>query len=1245
MKILRIIGVLLSFTYLTVNAQVELVKDINPNGSSIAGSEQLITFKNELYFFAGQDGVANTQLWKSDGTEAGTLLVKDVQAMGFALPRALVKTSEFLYFIAYQSDKFFLFRSDGTSANTNPVLDNQGNLCEINNLIAADDKLFINHKPQGELKFMVYVLYDSGTLPQMLTDPAVYNQSTWFEVYNNKLYFNTSSNVDGVGNELYASDGTVAGTELVKDIFTGSASGRPSSLKVVGTKLFLSADNGSGMEPWLSDGTENGTYQIKDINTGAANSDPNGFSGSTSSKVFFRAVDASLGSEMFVTDGTEIGTNMVKDIYEGSLSSINQNDFIRAASNIFFSAVTSTAGKELWYSDGTEAGTYLVKDINAGSASGIHHSFYDRIWIDNKLYFTAEDGMSGLELYVTDGTESGTRLIEDLHPGSLDSRPTNLTILNGALYFFAQNADGNELRKLALNATDPCDGITCPVGEVCIDGTCYSPKTTGTVIHSATSNPLESVLVNNLNRPSQDITLADGTFRILALPDDTLTFTISGYLSDTIIVEDGATDFQVELTPVEPCTGIACPVGEVCVDGICEDQRCDGVVCEEDEFCEAGICKNLCDGVACPVGQICYEGACYDTKDFGFVYDENIDPLEGVLVEVYVNGNKAGIRTTNQSGRYNLFDLTTPNVTRFSKTNYTTRIITVTGAGRFDVILEKNPCENVSCPMGEVCYYGACYEPSSPIDVSITVTDSIDQPLSDILLEPIGITGGQQVTDVLGKAILSIPDRDRNILLTDISGNYASRIISPSNNDFTVQLSDNLCSAVVCPAGEGCYAGICYPANRLKTFEGYIFDGDSLPLPGALVYDLNDSSTYSNSNGYFSVTLPVNTSNFVFEFGKEGYGRQYLEVTSGELNEIYLSKRDRCKDVICPVGEFCYAGSCYAFIEPEQGLCADIACPVGDICYAGDCYDACAVPEGNFCSENLPDSCDSFSCLAGEICSSGVCYNECVDPSANDQCDESTIDPCENITAPPGYICRGGVIVPECPANPTACAQSSTCDVVLCPPGDVCFTCNDPTGINSSGTSSISGQLNLSGINTGGRILEESNSNVFIYLIETESNRKTAIAKSDASGNFVMQNVPKGTYEIFLTVRGYFMEEMTLDVNEFENIELAFTSNDRFLEMQQSRITSIRGIENRMPRGWFPSPNEGQTFYIAEEGLSSLKIFTLQGVEVQREFSFITDNSGTTLSLQSPLAPGIYVFKWSSRESDQLESQTIFIMR
>lgn len=224
---------------------------------------------------------------------------------------------------------------------------------------------------------------------------------------------------------------------MVKDIYAGASNSSPNNLACVNNKLvFAAASSTGGTEPWVSDGTAAGTVQLKDIVSGSASSNP-GNMVSSLGLAYFQAYDATNGFELWATDGTSAGTVLVKNINPSSANSSPAN-FTAMGGKTYFTA-TDTRGTELWVTDGTTVGTLFVADINQ-SAPGASSSPRDLYAWNNQLFMSADNGSVGREPWVSDGTNSGTRMVRDMFPGISDMLDQSNSLSN--VPFFAGTSAG-----------------------------------------------------------------------------------------------------------------------------------------------------------------------------------------------------------------------------------------------------------------------------------------------------------------------------------------------------------------------------------------------------------------------------------------------------------------------------------------------------------------------------------------------------------------------------------------------------------------------------------------------------------------------------------------------------------------------------------------------------------------------------------------------------------------------------------
>ncbi len=379
-------------------------------------------------------------MWKSDGTGDGTTLLKDFNVSQSPVLQSLTGLNGTLYFIAPASPSATapdaLWKSDGTAAGTAEV-----------NLPAA-----------------AAVGLDSLTAG------------------NGKLYFAAGA----AGNEaLWESDGTAAGTTPIVSLGNQPVEG---NLAAGNGEVYFAQEMSTIQGPpsqgvFALEASEGSHTQQLGANITAAGVDDltllNG-------KLYFLVPVSGAAGQVWEADASA-GPAPIAGFAPGISS---MADFTAYNGDVYLAGWDANHGVELWQTDGTAAGTALVDDVNPGPASseppvnalGGAWS-YQMTVSGGKLYFTADDGTHGDELWETDGTAAGTALVDDINPGPQGSDPENLIGVNGTLFFTANDGtDGEQL--WALPSAPPLSATGQPITTV--EGQTFS----GQVATFTDPNPL-----------------------------------------------------------------------------------------------------------------------------------------------------------------------------------------------------------------------------------------------------------------------------------------------------------------------------------------------------------------------------------------------------------------------------------------------------------------------------------------------------------------------------------------------------------------------------------------------------------------------------------------------------------------------------------------------------------------------------------------------------------------------------------
>ncbi|MFO0082817.1 MAG: hypothetical protein ACK55O_09405, partial [Phycisphaerales bacterium] len=496
-----------------------LVKDIQVGtGSSMSGTSSWLTRFGNLVYFAANNGVDGVELWRTDGTDAGTVLFANINttspaASSASNPASLTVSGGRLFFTATSGataavpSGVELYSTDGTT--TALVRDITPG---ATGTFAANAQIAIIPGAAGEVFFGandgttgVELWKSDGTTPgtnrvadlnpgtlQGFATGTAPTTALLARLPSGEVVFQGTEGTAGVGLELYKSNAAGTAVTLVKDISRTTGSSFPRNAVAFNGRLAFSADNGAavgssgitppvgfrGRELYLSDGTAAGTRIVRDINPGATAGFTDGLSAfggviPTTNRIFFRAIDTGTNGEMWSSDGVlpadptdpgvNPGTSLTRDISAagGSIPAalpagfpVPNDSLVKAPSvgnRAYFTAsddIIGTLGFEPWSSDGTEIGTNVLRDINptAGSTFTV-----PPVSFNGRVYFVASDGASGAQLWSTN--------LDPSDPTNNTRQETNLNApagtatqvlgsFNNELYFIANDGvTGFELVK------------------------------------------------------------------------------------------------------------------------------------------------------------------------------------------------------------------------------------------------------------------------------------------------------------------------------------------------------------------------------------------------------------------------------------------------------------------------------------------------------------------------------------------------------------------------------------------------------------------------------------------------------------------------------------------------------------------------------------------------------------------------------------------------------------------------------
>lgn len=476
----------------SLNSQTNALTRLTEIAPANASSDiSFLAEVNGKIYFNADDKVRGNEFWEYNPVNTSFAIAADYipGSKGSAVSPSFAVVGTKLYMTA--NDQIFgseLYEINSANRKMKIVADlNKASTGEKNQFVVLNNKAYFMAATLD--KGMELYVYDMLLNElNIVVDLVVGERSgnpTGITSLNNKIYF--AGNGDTTGNEVYSYDPSTLSTSLVSDINSGINDSFPSELIVYNSRLYFAATSSSvGRELFWVNPSNNALSLVADLAV-SDNSNPQELTVFNNKLFFTGYYSAAGGFELFSVDtnnsvgtvdvrsqATTIRPNNLKVVNnvlyfsaQGEntiwaepygyttanqsflLKNVNAQDFGNSDPKefnqingiVYFSANDGLRGRELWQYTIASAQSSILVDLYNGAAWSDPKNM---TVINNRLYFTATDGFTGVEVWVYDPATVSLVVAADIYEGNGSGNPQNIQVINGKMYFMGTDATSTE---------------------------------------------------------------------------------------------------------------------------------------------------------------------------------------------------------------------------------------------------------------------------------------------------------------------------------------------------------------------------------------------------------------------------------------------------------------------------------------------------------------------------------------------------------------------------------------------------------------------------------------------------------------------------------------------------------------------------------------------------------------------------------------------------------------------------------